>query len=56
MYIQRRKVKMKKRYYGDDTYEREEICTNEKQYTSIYVGIWHESLKKANKNEKNIIK
>ena len=45
IYIQRRKDTMRKRYYGDDTYKREERYTNKKRYTLIYVGIQYESLK-----------
>ena len=32
-----------KRYYDENTYEREERCTNVKRYTSIYVGRRYES-------------
>ena len=52
IYMRRRKDTMRKRYYGDDTYEREERCTNEKRYTLIYVGIRYESLKTRTKMRK----
>ena len=52
IYMRRRKDTMRKRYYGNDTYEREERYTNEKRYTLIQVGIRYESLKTRTKMRK----
>ena len=35
IYMRRRKDTMRKRYYGNNTYEREERCTYKKRYTLI---------------------